>query len=62
MDGFKKRLNESLQFKLSFSLSVAILGERIRQPESRQSDAHECRCNCRRKSLVFISQLFAEID
>lgn len=25
MDGFKKRLNESLQFKLSFSLSVAIL-------------------------------------
>ena len=25
MDGFKKRLKESLQFKLSFSLSVAIL-------------------------------------
>ena len=67
MDGFKKRLNESIQFKLSFSLSLAIIAialiAGIFSFASAYDEAHELQDNLLRHiSVLFDRQQAPLID
>jgi two-component system, OmpR family, sensor kinase len=66
MDGFKKRLTDSLQFKISFSIAICILGFALTAGivafKSAYDEAHELQDDVLRQVSSFITQQPLSLD
>ena len=66
MDGFKKRLTDSLQFKISFSIAICILGFALMAGivafKSAYDEAHELQDDLLRQVSSFITQKPLSLD